>query len=123
MNIRQKYSEEELRGSQMANAGRLFQQCAVSVLDTISHPEIRFNEDGVSQYVALYDEQSKHLRLGSEGKRAVEECVKEMKAYGAKRKYDCLLGISGGVDSTYLALVAKRLGLRVLCVHFDNGWN
>lgn len=42
---------------------------------------------------------------------------------GSGRKYDCILGISGGVDSSYLAWKVKQLGLRPLAVHFDNGWN
>ncbi len=106
-----------------ANAGRGFQRCAASVLDTIYHPEIQFDEAGVSQYPGIYNRLSQALNTGTTGEKAVEAYVREMKEYGKGKKYDCLLGVSGGVDSTYLALVAKRLGLRVLCVHFDNGWN
>jgi len=63
------------------------------------------------------------LNQGEQGVQAVDAYVEAMKLHGKEKKYDCLLGVSGGVDSTYLALLAKRLGLRVLCVHFDNGWN
>ena len=47
----------------------------------------------------------------------------EMKAYGKGKEYDCLIGVSGGVDSTYLAYMAKEWGLRPLILHIDNGWN
>jgi len=123
MSIRRKYSEEALQNDAAANCGRPYQQCAASVMDTIHHPEIEFDESGSSQYPEIYDRLSKQLNEGEAGKAAIEGFVQEMKAFGKGKKYDCLLGVSGGVDSTYLALVAKRLGLRVLCVHFDNGWN
>ena len=123
MAIRQQYNEEALMADSKANGGREYRRCSVSVLDTINHPEIVFDDAGVSQYQGIYNQLSKALNTGDEGKRVVEEYVREMKEFGKGKKYDCLLGVSGGVDSTYLALVAKRLGLRVLCVHFDNGWN
>ena len=46
-----------------------------------------------------------------------------IKKKGAGKKYDCLIGLSGGVDSTYVAYLVKKLGLRPLAVHLDNGWN
>ena len=46
-----------------------------------------------------------------------------MKRAGRHKEYDCVLGVSGGVDSSYLAYRAKELGLRILALHFDNGWN
>jgi len=46
-----------------------------------------------------------------------------MKVSGKGKKYDCILGVSGGTDSSYLAYWAKQQGLRPLVVHFDNGWN
>jgi N-acetyl sugar amidotransferase len=49
--------------------------------------------------------------------------VARIKESGQGKKYDCILGLSGGVDSSYVALIAKQHGLRPLCVHFDNGWN
>ncbi len=49
--------------------------------------------------------------------------VEKIKKAGSNNQYDCILGISGGMDSSYLALRAKQLGLRPLVVHFDNGWN
>ena len=123
MSIRQNYNETNLQEDSIANGNRSFQRCAVSVMDTIHHPEIKFDELGNSQYPGIYKTLSQELNEGESGKSAIERYVREMKSFGKGKKYDCLLGVSGGVDSTYLALVAKRLGLRVLCVHFDNGWN
>jgi N-acetyl sugar amidotransferase len=53
----------------------------------------------------------------------LQEIVSKIKQEGKGKQYDCITGISGGVDSTYLSLQAKKLGLRPLIVHFDNGWN
>ena len=49
--------------------------------------------------------------------------IRKIKASGKGKDYDCMIGLSGGVDSTYLALQAHKMGLRPLAIHFDNGWN
>lgn len=49
--------------------------------------------------------------------------VNEIKNKGKENQYDCIIGLSGGVDSTYVAYKAKELGLRPLAIHLDNGWN
>jgi N-acetyl sugar amidotransferase len=54
---------------------------------------------------------------------ALARLVDRIKADGRGKEYDCIVGVSGGVDSTYVAYLAKSLGLRPLAVHFDNGWN
>lgn len=58
-----------------------------------------------------------------ERKREFDLIINSIKKAGKNKKYDCILGISGGVDSSYLAYLAKQEGLRPLVVHFDNGWN
>jgi N-acetyl sugar amidotransferase len=55
--------------------------------------------------------------------RLLAETLDRIKAAGRGRKYDCVLGLSGGVDSSYLCHIAHQHGLRPLIVHFDNGWN
>lgn len=60
---------------------------------------------------------------GEAGLRQLDKIVGDAKARGKRRDYDCLIGVSGGVDSTYVAMTAKKLGLRPLAVHLDNGWN
>lgn len=53
----------------------------------------------------------------------LEEGIEKIKQLGENSKYDCLVGLSGGVDSSYICYWAKQVGLRPLVVHFDNGWN
>jgi len=60
---------------------------------------------------------------GAEGKKALDALVERMRVDGEGREYDCIIGVSGGVDSTYVAYLVKQLGLRPLAVHLDNGWN
>lgn len=102
----------------------LYKQCSISVMDNIADPNISFDSNGVCNYYVEYLIAEKLFMLsGKLAEERVASIVEEMKANGKGKKYDCMLGVSGGVDSTYLALKTKELGLRVLCVHFDNGWN
>ncbi|MGB8191587.1 MAG: N-acetyl sugar amidotransferase [Chitinophagaceae bacterium] len=118
------YNEEKLRLDPKANAGRPYQQCTVSAMDTISDPAISFDEKGISNYYHEYQEAAKHVVTeGDEPSPELAGIVQKIKESGAGKPYDCITGVSGGVDSTYLTLQAKKLGLRPLVVHFDNGWN
>jgi N-acetyl sugar amidotransferase len=98
--------------------------CTKTVMDTIGDPDISFDDNGVCNYFYEY---SKKLKIRvpplEEGKKKLETIVKKIKASGKGKKYDCIIGVSGGVDSTYTALLVKELGLRPLAVHLDNGWN
>jgi len=99
-------------------------QCSKTVMDNISDPNITFDENGVCNYYHEYFiEEQKRVFKDEVGAEKLAYNVDLIKKSGVGKKYDCLLGVSGGVDSTYLAYKAKELGLRVLCVHFDNGWN
>ncbi|MEP7278871.1 MAG: N-acetyl sugar amidotransferase [Bacteroidota bacterium] len=101
-----------------------YRQCSVSVMDNIADPDIRFDEKGICNYYYEYREAEKGQVLkGAAGEQKFKEITEKIKADGKGNKYDCILGVSGGVDSTFLAYIAKQAGLRVLCVHFDNGWN
>jgi N-acetyl sugar amidotransferase len=60
---------------------------------------------------------------GDEGRVLLEKRVESIKRQGVGQEYDCLIGLSGGTDSTYVAYLVKQLGLRPLAVHFDNGWD
>ena len=103
---------------------RPYKKCSRCILDTNDDINIKFNENGICNYCIDYDkEASKSVITGQDGINKLEEIVKQIKNYGKNNKYDCLIGLSGGVDSTYLALLAKQHGLRPLAVHFDNGWN
>ena len=117
------YDEEKLKHDPGVNFGRVYQQCSISVMDTIADPAICFDESGICNYYYEYLEREATIPKGAEGERQLKEIVHKIKVSGAGNKYDCITGVSGGVDSTYLALMAKKLGLRPLIVHFDNGWN
>lgn len=94
-------------------------------MDT-SDPEIEFDANGVSSYVPFFNARyATTLEQAQRDQRADElsKLVERIKADGEGKPYDVVIGVSGGVDSTYLTLQATRLGLRPLCVHFDSGWN
>lgn len=98
------------------------QVCTVTVMDT-TDPDIRFDETGVSNYVPEFAAFRATLPDTETRDRMLAERLAAIKAAGKGRPYDCVLGLSGGVDSSYLAWLAKAWGLRPLVVHFDNGWN
>jgi N-acetyl sugar amidotransferase len=104
---------------------RPFQICARTVMDT-TDPEITFDEHGVSSHALNYDRTMKAtVEAALHGERAGElaTIVAKIKDAGKGKPYDCVIGVSGGVDSSYLTLQAVKLGLRPLAVHFDSGWN
>lgn len=101
-----------------------YRQCAVSVMDNIANPEITFDDKGVCNYYYEYKTAEKNSVLtGEAGRKKLEDIAATIKKAGEGQPYDCIMGLSGGVDSTYIAWTAKQLGLRPLAVHFDNGWN
>lgn len=103
---------------------RNYQQCTHCVLDTFDDVNIVFDADGVCYYCHYYEEQKKLLlKEGKEAEELMEKTISSIKNYGKGKKYDCLIGVSGGVDSSYVAYLAHQKGLNALCVHFDNGWN
>jgi N-acetyl sugar amidotransferase len=92
-------------------------------MDT-TDPDITFDADGVCSHCHFFDREIRPLILPPAQRDAkFKETIEEIKAYGRGRKYDCLLGISGGVDSSYLAWLAWKNGLRTLLVHMDNSWD
>ncbi len=85
---------------------------------------IFFDEKGVCNYCHQIDALKKQYSTGTEaGIRAFNTIVKEIKNAGRGNKYDCVIGVSGGTDSSYLLYLAKEWGLRPLAVHYDNTWN
>ncbi len=101
-----------------------YQQCTKTVMDNISDPDITFDDAGVCNYWHEYQQVAENSLFHNErGKKKWEETINQIKADGQGKKYDCIIGVSGGVDSTYIAYLVKQANLRPLVVHFDNGWN
>jgi N-acetyl sugar amidotransferase len=87
-------------------------------------PGISFDENGVSNYAKIQEILMKTYPLGEKGKQDWNNIVKQVKESGINKDYDCVVGVSGGVDSSYLLyLLTKEYGLRPLAVNLDNGWN
>lgn len=98
--------------------------CSNCIMDE-SVPDIRFDQNGQCNFCKQFvDRIKKEVYCDSAGQNRLESLVNTIKQRCAKRDYDCIIGVSGGVDSTYVAyLVKKKYGLRPLAVHLDNGWN
>ncbi len=110
-------------GASDRNREHMYQMCSRTVMDT-TDPEITFDAEGVSNHWYEYHRASKSKLLAPElAKRELARVVDRMQEVGRGKAYDCVLGLSGGVDSSFLAHLAVELGLRPLVVHFDNGWN
>jgi len=100
-----------------------YQICKRCIMDT-SDPEIEFDENGICNHCKDYDRIVKERVLeGKKAKEKLKRLIEKIKEDGKGKQYDCILGVSGGVDSTYTAYLAKKSGLRPLAVHMDNGWN
>jgi N-acetyl sugar amidotransferase len=97
--------------------------CSRCVMDN-TDPSLTFDEKGLCSCCRRYDEQTalRGYRPG-DSERALTALVAQMKAAGQGKEFDCIIGISGGVDSAYLAYTGHKLGLRMLAVHVDTGWN
>lgn len=92
-------------------------------MDT-TDPDIVFDAGGVCSHCHRYDRVARDRVIpAADRQRRLDELVAEIKAGGRGKPYDCVIGVSGGVDSTYVAWLVKDLGLRPLAVHLDNGWN
>jgi N-acetyl sugar amidotransferase len=89
--------------------------------DTV--PAITFDDRGVCNYCAIHDSLDREYPTGVEGRRRLEALAAEIKRDGRGKRYDVIVGVSGGCDSSYLVHLARELGLRPLAAHFDNTWN
>lgn len=92
-------------------------------MDT-SDPVITFDNKSMCSHCHKFDEiTSKNWFPNAEGGKRLEVIFEKIKKEGQGKEYDCIIGLSGGVDSSYLALKMKEYGLRPLVVHVDAGWN
>ncbi|QOW61717.1 N-acetyl sugar amidotransferase [Treponema pedis] len=102
-----------------------FKRCNRCIMDNISDTNIRFDKDGNCNYcVAAFAGKPYYYLPNDEGKKKLEQLISLLKNEGKNKEYDCLMGISGGLDSSYLAyLGAVKWGLRILAVHVDDGFD
>lgn len=98
--------------------------CSKTVMD-ISDPEISFDKEGISNY--YWDFQNKikpNWPYLNQGEERLNQLINKIKSDGINKDFDCILGLSGGMDSSYmLHLAVKEYGLRPLVFHVDGGWN
>ena len=97
--------------------------CVRCIMDT-SDPDIRLDARGVCRYCRIADRiLPRYHPSPEESKRMLDALAARIREAGEGREYDSVIGLSGGVDSSYTAHLAHDLGLRPLAVHFDNGWD
>ncbi len=103
-----------------------FKRCTKCVMDNISDETITFDENGVCNY---YNEAIHLMNSGSylpnkDGQFKLKNLIERIKKDGKGKEYDCLMGVSGGLDSSYLLyLGAIKWGLRIMAVHIDDGFD
>lgn len=107
----------------MSTTQKLF-QCSRCVMDTTAD-EINFDSDGVCNFCTELINNSARAKINNDSKKsfALSQLVEKIKKDGLGKPYDCIIGVSGGVDSSWALVEAIKQGLRPLAVHMDNGWN
>jgi N-acetyl sugar amidotransferase len=97
-------------------------RCSRCIMDS-SVPGIAFDDKGVCNFCKLHDKMERDYPIDESGKHILEKIVRKIKKRAAGKKFDCVLGISGGRDSTFtLYYIKKILGLNPLAVHFNDGF-
>lgn len=96
--------------------------CPKCLIDD-SVPKAELGTGSTCYYCKVHEDLDSSYPNGEKGKKPFSEFIQKLKLDGQGSKYDCILGVSGGADSSYLAHILSREGVRVLAVHFDNTWN
>ena len=99
-----------------------YEICSKCILD-ITVPNIEFDENGECNYCKMHELLAQKYPNGKKGQEKISSIIEEIKRRGKNKKYDCIVGISGGTDSTYCLYLTKKWDLRPLAVHLDNNWN
>ena len=87
-------------------------------------PNISFDQDGICNYCRQIESLIEQYGTGlPKGEKLFADILQNIKRAGRGNHYDCIVGVSGGTDSSYLLYLAKQWGLRPLAVHYDNTWN
>ncbi|MFN3916648.1 MAG: N-acetyl sugar amidotransferase [Flavobacteriales bacterium] len=97
--------------------------CTRCVMDNNGDDKISFNHQGVCNYCSEAEKSLSERGKLEDRVKQLDTIIAQIKESGKSKKYDCIIGCSGGIDSTFLAYKAKELGLKPLVVHYDNGWN
>ena len=98
--------------------------CKRCIMDDSSDLTISFDEQGFCNYCTEAYERKKIVYFpNEEGKKKLEATIEEIKNCNKDKKYDCIMGVSGGLDSSYLAYIAWKYGLRALAIHIDDGYD
>ena len=101
-----------------------YQRCTNCVMDT-SDSKITFDEHGVCDHcITFYKKVLPNWHTDERGRQALDQIVEKIRHAGSGKDFDCIIGMSGGIDSSYLTYLSKvELGLRPLVFHVDAGWN
>lgn len=100
-----------------------YQICNRCVMDT-SDPDIVFDKQGYCNHCTDFlDNLKNQTYIEGQSEKQLQFAIDKIKSEGKNKEYDCIVGISGGVDSCYTAHLCKEYGLRPLLIHMDNGWN
>ena len=98
----------------------MYKICQRCVMDT-SDPLIYFDQEGFCNLCTDFLENRQQvIQVDTRGEQPLIDLFKRVKSSSKNRKYDCIIGLSGGVDSSALAVLAHNHGLRILAVHLDN---
>lgn len=98
------------------------QICTRCIMDT-SDPDIEFDANGVCNHCRKAEWLISHVLNDPNREVKLARLIETIKISGRNKQYDCIIGLSGGIDSTYVAYKVKEFGLRPLSVHLDNGWD
>lgn len=98
------------------------QLCSRCAIDS-SVPGVSFNPAGVCSYCNIHTTLEQDWPRGEPGAARLQTMIQTLRQAGARHRYDCIVGVSGGTDSIFLLQWAKANQLRPLAVHFDNGWD
>lgn len=114
----------DIKAKRKSIAENTIKVCSRCIYDE-TIPAIKFDENGVCNYCHMMDGMQEMFKTGThEGEQKFLKIIEDIKKAGKGKKYDCVIGVSGGTDSSFLVYkMVKEWGLRPLAVHYDNTWN
>ena len=108
----------------MINLNNLQKKNCLRCLANSTISSLKIDQNQICQFCKMHDEMEKEYPLNNESENELQKIAKQISVNGKNNKYDCVVGVSGGKDSSYLLyIVKKKMNLRPLAVHYDNGFN